>query len=51
MTRNLVPFTDAEERLIHKIVDKRTRAENRFPLFTGLLITFGFVWKLLVSSE
>ena len=46
MTKNLVPFTDAEERFIHKAVDKRTRAENRFPLFFGLLITFGFVSTL-----
>lgn len=46
MKRNLVPFTDAEERFIQKVVDERARVETKFPLLLGLLITFGFVATL-----
>lgn len=46
MKKNFVPFTDVEERFIQKIVDERARAETRFPLLTGLLVTFGFVSTL-----
>ena len=46
MTKNFVPFTDAEERFINKAIDQRTKAEAKFPLFSGLLITFGFVATL-----
>jgi hypothetical protein len=43
---NLVPFTDKEEKFIKKIVDERTRVEDRFPLLAGLFVTFGFVCTL-----
>lgn len=43
MKKNLIPFTDAEERFIKKIADERSIAETRFPLFFGLTATFGLV--------
>lgn len=46
MSKNLVPFTDAEERFINKVINERARAEKKFPLITGLLITLGFVSTL-----
>jgi len=46
MKKNFVPFTNAEERLIQKMVDERNRAEIRFPLVFSMLITFGFVSTL-----
>lgn len=41
--KNLMPFTDAEERFIEKMVEKRDNAELKFPLPTALAATFGFV--------
>lgn len=46
MTRNIVPFTDKEERLVHKLAEKRDKAHERFPLWYALLATFGFVSTL-----
>ncbi len=46
MTKNFVPFTDAEERFINKAIDQRAQAEAKYPLLFGLLITFGFVATL-----
>jgi hypothetical protein len=46
MNKNFVPFTDAEERIINKIIDERSRVETRFPLVFALMITFGFVSTL-----
>lgn len=46
MQKNLVPFTDAEEKMINTLIDKRTKAEQRFPLLAGLMVTFGFVSTL-----
>jgi len=46
MKKNLVPFTDAEERIIRKIAMERDLVETKFPLVFGLLITFGFVSTL-----
>lgn len=46
MKNNLVPFTDAEERIIRKIAMERDLVETKFPLVFGLLITFGFVSTL-----
>lgn len=43
MTKNLIPFTDVEERIAHKLADKRESAAERFPLFFGLAATFGLV--------
>jgi hypothetical protein len=43
MPKNLVPFTQAEEKFIEKMIEKRDRAEVRFPLITALAVTFGFV--------
>lgn len=45
-TNNLIPFTDKEEKFISAVVDKRMKAENKFPLITGLFVTFGFVATL-----
>lgn len=44
--KNIIPFTDVEERAIEKVRERRDLAEARFPLFFGLLITFGFVSTL-----
>ena len=44
--KNLVPFTDAEERFIEKMIEKRDSAEVKFPLLTALAVTFGFVSTL-----
>lgn len=44
--KNFVPFTDAEERFINKVVDERSIVETKYPLLFGLLITFGFVSTL-----
>lgn len=38
-----VPFTEAEIRFIKKLDEQRIKAENKFPLVTALLVTFGFV--------
>lgn len=43
---NLVPFTDADERVLKKLAEQRDRAGTRFPLLGGLLVTFGFVCTL-----
>lgn len=44
--KNIIPFTEAEEKVISRMVDKRMRAEKRFPLITALFVTFGFVATL-----
>lgn len=44
--KNFIPFTDAEEKFIQKMVDKRDSAEVRFPLLYTMLGTFGFVSTL-----
>lgn len=41
--KDFIPFTQAEEKFIEKMVEKRDKAEVRFPLLTGLAVTFGFV--------
>lgn len=46
MKKNLVPFTDAEERIIQKVSEKREGIEIRYPLLFGLFTTFGFVSTL-----
>lgn len=46
MAKNFVPFSDAEEKFINKAIERRTKAEAKFPLISGLLITFGFVATL-----
>jgi hypothetical protein len=43
VTKNFIPFTDKEEKLVEKLTAKRNNAEIRFPLTFGLLATFGFV--------
>jgi hypothetical protein len=43
MKKNLVPFTEAEERFIKKVASERQVAETRFPLIFGLTATFGLV--------
>jgi hypothetical protein len=43
MPKNLVPFTQVEERFIEKMIEKRDHAEVRFPLLTALAVTFGVV--------
>ncbi len=43
MNKNLVPFTEAEERFIKKVASERQVAETRFPLIFGLTATFGLV--------
>lgn len=46
MTKNILPFTDKDEKLLQKLGEKRNDAEVRFPLTFGLLVTFGFVSTL-----
>lgn len=46
MNKNIVPFTDAEEKFIRKVSAERDLVETKFPLVFGLLITFGFVSTL-----
>ena len=41
--KDIIPFTQAEERFIEKMIEKRDSAELRFPLLTALAATFGFV--------
>ncbi len=41
--KDLLPFTQAEEKLIHKIVEERVKVETKFPLVFLLVATFGFV--------
>ncbi len=43
MAKNIIPFTDIEERIAHSIHNKRESAAERFPLFFGLAATFGLV--------
>lgn len=43
MNKNLVPFTEKEAEFIKKIASEREVVETRFPLFFGLLATFGLV--------
>ncbi len=44
--KDFIPFTHAEEKFIEKVVEKRHKAEVRFPLIYTLLGTFGFVSTL-----
>ena len=45
-SKGLMPFTGKEEKIIANIVDKRIKAEAKFPLVTALFVTFGFVATL-----
>lgn len=45
-SKNIIPFTKAEEKFIEKVIEKRNRAEVKFPLLTALAVTFGFVSTL-----
>ncbi len=45
-----ISFTEAEIRFIKKLDEKRVKTEDRFPLVTALLATFGFV-SLLYGFE
>jgi hypothetical protein len=38
-----IPFTDVEEKVVHKIVDSRDKAAIKFPLAFGLAASFGLV--------
>lgn len=38
-----VPFTNKDQRLVSVLSKKRDSAEAKFPLITGLFVTFGFV--------
>ena len=42
-SKDVIPFTKAEEKLIEKVVEKRMQAETRFPILITLAATFGFV--------
>ena len=46
ISKEKVPFNEAEVRFIKKLDEKRTLAETRFPLVTALFATFGFVCLL-----
>ena len=40
---NKISFTEAEIQFIKKLDEKRVKAEQKFPLVTALLVTFGLV--------
>ena len=42
-TKNLIPFTQAEEKLIEKVIEKRLLAQRKFPLLITLSATFGLI--------
>ena len=42
-SKGFIPFTDAEEKVIEKIVKERVKVESRFPILITLAATFGFV--------
>jgi hypothetical protein len=44
--KNIVPFTNKDERLVQKLAEKRDKAHEKFPLWYALLATFGFVSTL-----
>lgn len=43
MSKNFIPYTKIEEKIVEKAVQKRESAAERFPLIFGLFATFGFV--------
>ncbi len=45
-----ISFTEAEIRFIKKLDEQRVKAEDKFPLVTALIATFGFV-SLLYGFE
>lgn len=49
-TKSKNSFTEAELQLLRKLDEKRASAENKFPLITALVATFGFV-SLLYGFE
>ncbi len=46
MQTNFVPLKETEKLIVEKAVSERKRVETRFPLFFGMLVTFGFVSTL-----
>ncbi len=46
MKKDLIPFTDLEERLIKKVAAERETLAHRYPLAFALIGTFGFVSTL-----
>lgn len=44
--KDKTPFTKAEERLIEKFVEKRVKAQTKYPLLFIMLVTFGVVATL-----
>ena len=46
MNKNIVPFTDLEEKLIEKATQRRENLVQRYPLTFALVGTFGFVSTL-----
>lgn len=41
--RDVIPFTEIEERILHSLADKRDRTAQKFPLGFGLAASFGLV--------
>lgn len=46
MTKDILPFTDVDDKLIEKAKAERETLAQRFPLSFALLGTFGFVSTL-----
>lgn len=44
--KSLEPFTRAEEKVIEKIIEKRTKVETKYPLLFIMLVTFGAIATL-----
>lgn len=43
MAKDIIPFTKAEEKIIEKIVEKRVKVDDRYPVISALVATFGLV--------
>lgn len=41
MNKSFIPFTEKEERLIQGIVDKRVKAQKKFPFLAAAMAAFG----------
>ncbi len=46
MTKNVIPFTQVEEKIAQKALAERDTLAERFPLSFALIGTFGFVSTL-----
>lgn len=43
MAKKHVPFSEVEQKFIHRIVEKRQKAAKKYPLVFGIIATIGVV--------